>query len=405
MPTYAYRARNAAGESVGGTLTAENEHIVLNRLGEMALFTVEVREQRADESIRPDVARRSLGRVRHADLSLFARHLADLLIGGVPLVPALETLARQSGSSPLGEIVAEIKNETAAGKPLADALKLYPRVFSDVFVNMVQAGEEGGFLGPALDRIAEFMEKAEDLRSRIRSALAYPILLCTFGTAAVAFLLTFAVPVLAHTFQEMGGTLPLPTRMLIGISVGVREHGLLGLVVLVVALFLVYRFINTDAGRLRYDRVRLRVPVVGRVVSRLCISRFARTLGTLLDSGVRILPAMSIARDSTGNRAFALAVDEAAQGVRQGSRLGDELRVHREFPPTVADMIAVGEESGNLGKTLLRIADRFERDLDNAVRVLVSLVEPLLLIVMGSIVLFIVLAMLLPVFTMNALVQ
>ncbi|HID23162.1 MAG TPA: type II secretion system F family protein [Planctomycetaceae bacterium] len=235
--------------------------------------------------------------------------------------------------------------------------------------------------------------------------MAYPILLCTFGAAAVTFLLMFAVPVLARTFQEMGGTLPLPTRMLIGVSEGVREHGLIGLAVLAVVFFVAYRLVNTDAGRLWYDRVRLRLPILGRVVSRLCISRFARTLGTLLDSGVRILPALSIARDSTGNRVFAVAIEKAAEGVRQGSRLGDELRAHREFPPTVADMIAVGEESGNLGKTLLRVAERFERDLDNAVRVLVSLVEPLLLIVMGSIVLFIVLAMLLPVFTMNALVQ
>jgi len=301
--------------------------------------------------------------------------------------------------------VAEVKNETAGGKPLAETLRLYPRVFSSVFVNMVAAGEEGGFLGEALDRVAEFMEKSDDLRSRMRSAFAYPILLSVFGTVAVTFLLTFAVPVLAKTFEEMGGVLPLPTQILIAVSHGVRDHGLIVAAALAALIFIVYRLTHTEAGRLTYDRLRLHAPVLGRVTSRLCVSRFARTLGTLLDSGVPILSALRIARDSTGNQAYATVIEQAAQGVKQGVRLADALRPHREFPPVVIDMIAVGEESGKLGRTLVRVADRYERDLDNALRVLVSLVEPLLLIFMGLIVLFIVLAMLLPVFTMNALVQ
>ncbi|MBM4045438.1 MAG: type II secretion system F family protein [Planctomycetes bacterium] len=405
MPTFAYRARTAVGEAVAGTLTAENERIVLNRLGEMALFPVEVREQRADESLRPGVRRHAVGRVRHSDLCLFARQLADLLVGGVPLVRGLETLARQSGSGPLSEIVAEVKNETAGGKPLAETLRLYPRVFSSVFVNMVAAGEEGGFLGAALDRVAEFMEKSDDLRSRLRAAFAYPIFLSVFGALAVGFLLVFVVPILAKTFQEMGGTLPLPTQILIALNQSVRVHGLMVAAGLAAVLFVAYRLTQTEAGRLVFDGFRLRAPLLARVTSRLCVSRFARTLGTLLDSGVPILSALRIARDSTGNQAYARVIEQATQGVRQGARLADVLRPHREFPPVVVDMIAVGEESGRLGQSLVRVAERYERDLDNALRVLLSLVEPSLLIIMGGMVLFIVLAMLLPVFTMNALVQ
>ncbi len=401
MPTYRYIAKDAAGRSVEGALTAENQRIVLTRLDEMGLFPVEVRE--AD--VAQEAARSAGGRVRRSQLCLFTRELADLLAGGVPLARALDTLSRQAGQGVLAAVVASVKNEVHSGRSLADALAMHPQVFPPVYVNMVRAGEEGGFLDDALERLADFLDRQQELASRVRSALAYPVLLVCVGGLTVSLLVAFAVPVLAETFRDMGGSLPAPTRLLIALSDFLHAHWLTLAAVLVVLALVARQLLSTEAGLRARDELALRLPAWKRLTTRLGVARFARTLGALLSSGVPILDALALARESTGNRVFADAIEAAAEQVRAGQPLAAELGKHACFPPAVIDMIAVGEESGRLGPCLLRIADRHERELDNALRVFVALLEPSILIVLGGFVLFIVLAMLLPVFTMNTLVM
>ena len=402
MPTFSYRAKTTAGDVVAGVLTAENERIVLARLGEMRLFPMHVAPGDGEARV---VRGAGPGRVRAADLCSFTVQLSDLVVGGVPLVKGLNTLSNQTGNERLRQVVSSIRDEVSAGKSLAGSLDAYPRVFPNVYVNMVRAGEEGGFLGEALERIAEFLEKQQELRNRVRSAMAYPILLTSFGTVAVILLLTFAVPVLAQTFRDLGSALPVPTRILLKISSILRESSVLVLAVGLVGVLILNRVVNTTRGRLVFDSLKLRTPVLRNVLVRLGVSRFARTLGTLLRSGVAILTSLRIAKDSTGSVVYARAIERAAESVREGGSLAAELSQCQDFPPVVVDMVAVGEETGNLGNALVRVADRYERELDNALRIFVALLEPCILIVMGLAVLFIVLAMLYPILTMSTYIR
>ena len=402
MPTYSYTAKDAAGRAVRGTLTAENQRIVLTRLDEMGLFPVEVHTADVVEEAAKGLGSRM--RLKRGELCLFTRQLADLLSGGVPLSRALDTLSSQRGHAVLTAVVASVKNEVNSGRPLGDAMGMYPQVFPQVYVNMVRAGEEGGFLDDALTKLGEFLDREQEMFSRVRSALAYPILVLTAGTLTVALLVAFAVPVLAQTFRDMGGALPLPTVILMAVSDFLRNHWILLAAVGGVLLVAAIQVRRTDVGRRVLDRLKLRVPVISRVYVLLGISRFARTLGTLLDSGVPILDALALSEDSTGNSVLAEAIAAAAEEVRAGEPLAAQLARSACFPPVVIDMVQVGEESGSLGACLIRVADRNERELDNALSMFVSLLGPCILILLAPFVLFIVLAMLLPVFTMNALV-
>lgn len=405
MPTYSYTAKHPTGESVNGTLTAENERIVLGRLDEMGLFPLKVELADVAEEAARSQGLGGTGRVKRAELCVFTHELADLLAGGVPLARGLETLGKQSTRGVLGAVLTSMKNELASGRSFADALAMHPQIFPQVYVNMVRAGEEGGFLDDALLKLADFLDREHELIGRVRSAMAYPILLVLVGFATVAFLVTFAVPTLAQTFADMGGAMPLPTIILMKFSDALREQGPVLAAAAVVVLLVGIQILRTERGRRWLDVAKLRTPALGRVYQKLAISRFARTLGTLLDSGVPILNALALAEGSTGNRIYAEAIAAAAEDVRAGESLAPQLQKSRCFPPMVIDMMAIGEESGNLGGCLVRLADRNERDLDNALRIFVSLLEPCILIVLGAFVLFIVLAMLLPVFTMSTLVM
>jgi type II secretion system protein F len=405
MPQYAYKAKKDDGSLVTGTLQAESERSALDSLGRMGVFPLEI-ASRDDRAGAPAAGPRQVARrLKSADVALFTRQLADLLKAGVPLNRALGTLQRQSSNLNLSRMVEEIGKQVAAGASLHEALARFPKTFSSLYVSMVKAGETGGFLEDVLHRLSVFIEKDQELRSRVSSALAYPILLIVIGSFAVAFLMVFFIPRFSEIFAKMGDNLPLPTQIVMGVSYFMRDQWVLVFLGVVVLMVVWSRLAATLTGRRFVDRLKIRLPLFGDIVKKNAVSRFARTLGTLLKSGVPILSGLSISKEAMANAVLMDDVDEASAGVKQGRGLAEILRKSRYFPPMVVDMIAVGEEGGNLDEVLVSVADSYDLQVERAIRVFITLFEPALLVLMASLVGFIVISMLLPVFTMSSMIK
>jgi len=299
-----------------------------------------------------------------------------------------------------------VRERVNAGEPLADALEHHPRLFNDLYVNMVRAGEAAGALETILGRLASYLEAAHRQRSKVMASMIYPALMLVVGTGVLVFLMSFVVPRLTQIFEEMGRDLPALTRVLIGISSFFASWRFaVFLVVLVVAIVVVR--VNTRRGRGRYllDRMRLRIPVAGALLRKLAVARFARTLGTLLAGGIPVLRSLDIVQSVMGNAVMAQAVGEARERIGEGASMSDELRKSQEFPPIVVHMVAVGEASGSLEEMLLNIAETYDTEVEIATNKLISLLEPLMIVVMGVLVGFIVLSVLLPIFEMNKFAQ
>jgi type II secretory pathway component PulF len=340
-------------------------------------------------------------RIRLADTALFSRQLADLLRAGVNLNRALRTLTRQTDNPALVAVIEQVRTDVAGGMGMADALSRHPAAFSPLYVSMVRAGETGGFLEDVLQRAAHFAEKELELRGRITGALIYPSLLVSVAVLAIGFFVFYFIPRFTEIFKDLGGELPFLTRIMIGISdLGLNYWWAFagGGVLAGISL---WRALKTAQGRFVYDRIRLRAPLLGPLVTKTAVARFTRTLGTLLKSGVPILTAIEISREALGNEVLKLDATEAAAAVKEGRNLAEPLGRSPYFPPVVVDMIAVGEESGNLDEVLGHVADAYDREVDRAVRIFVSLLEPALLVVMAAIVGLIVIAMLLPIYSLQ----
>jgi type II secretion system protein F len=405
MPQYDYKAKTGDGALVSGTLQAESERSALDSLGRMGVFPLEIA---AHDAAAPKTAappRRARGRVRVSDVSLFTRQLGDLLKAGVPLNRALATLREQTANGALAEIIEGVGKDVSAGATLHESLAKHPKAFSSLYTSMVRAGETGGFLEDVLRRLSIFIERDQELRSRVKSALAYPTLLIVIGGGAIAFLMVFFIPRFSEIFARMGDNLPLPTQIVMAVSSFVRNGWFLIFAGVAGLLTGLERLAATNAGRRMLDGLRLRVPVFGDIVRKNAISRFTRTLGTLLKSGVSILGALAIAKEAMGNAVLEEDVVEAVAGVKQGKSLAEILRTSKAFPPMVTQMIAVGEESGNLDEVLVDIADSYDTQVERAVRVFISLFEPALLVFMAALVGFVVIAMLLPVFSLSSMIK
>lgn len=413
MPTFAYKAKKTSGEVVQGMLTAESRRGALDAIDKMGAFPLEVNQkngngQSAVPTVAPTAERKPLpwgGKVRSGDLTLMTRQLADLLKAGVAINRAFQTLERQTTKPAMREVIASLQKDVSAGRPLHEALAAFPDVFKPLYRSTVRAGETGGFLDDSLRRIAIFYEREEEIRSRILTALAYPVLLLTLGVVSVSVLLTFFIPTFATIFDSFGAELPGITKFVMAIGEFMGDYWIIVFGGLAVAVASYIGFKGTEYGKVTIDRLKLRVPIFGHIVLCSMVARFSRTLGALIHSGVPIVEALRIAQAALDNAACAPAINEVIAGVRQGRSLAEEMRGTGFFPEMAADMIAVGEEAATLEDVLLTLADSMDRDVDRRVRVFVSLFEPCLLIVMAVIVGVIVISMLLPVFTLSGAIR
>lgn len=405
MPVYEYKALDASGKTVSGLVDADTAKEARQKLRMQSLYTTSVTEAEKEVTLTSEVkVRKVLRRVKRKDIASTTRQLSTLLRSGMPVVQSLSAIIEQLEGHPLQKGILEIREKVNSGSTFADALADHPKLFSNLYIGMVRAGESAGALETILQRLADYLEKSEKQRNRIRSIMVYPVVMLFVGGGVLTFLMTYVVPTLTRLFVEMGRDLPLPTQVLIATSKFVKSYKMLFVIGGLVAVFISFkRYIRKEKGRMRYDSFRLKLPVLGTLVRKLCMVRFARTLGTLVAGGVPLLQAMEIVRNVVGNAVIGKVLDEAKDNIARGQTISDPLKESKQFPPIVTHMIAVGEASGNLEEMLFNVADAYEDEVETAVAGLTALLEPLIIVVMGVIVGFIVVSILLPIFDMNKL--
>lgn len=401
MPLFEYAGFDAQGKKVAGTIEAPGKKAATQQLRTRGIFPTRLAEGSAATSgfsLFTNRFRPFARKVSPQDLAAVTRQLATLLGAGLPLDEALGTLADQLAGAPLGRALGTVRGEVLQGSELNRALAQHPGIFSPLFINMTEVGEHSGTLDQVLGQLADFLEDQARLRSRMQSALAYPILMGVIGSAVLVFLITFVVPKVTRMLEDLGQTLPLPTRLLIAGSDFLAGWWWLLLLLAGVAVTAARRYARSEAGRLKLDRLSLRLPLFGSLNLLLATARLSRTLGTLLHAGVPLLKALAIAVNLLSNRVLRQAVNDAGDAVREGESLAEPLKRSGVFPPMLAQMAAVGERSGELEKMLLRVAETYEHQVELRIAGLLSLLEPVMILVMGTAVGFIVLAILLPIF-------
>jgi len=398
VPLFEYTGLDAQGRKVSGRIDGAGRSLVSQQLREQGIFPTELHE-----SSSPRARRRwsnllvSLQRST-AELSSATRQLATLLGAGLSLDFALSTVAEQTDQPMIGRVLADVREEVIQGNPLHQALAKHRAVFPDLFINMVQVGENSGTLDEALQRLADFLENQARTRARIQAALAYPVLMTLVGSGVLAFLFVFVVPKITRMLQEMEMALPWPTLLLINLVDFLVAWWWLLAIGLVAGVTLLLRYRRTESGRLRTDQMLLKAPLFGRLLLLIATSRFSRTLGTLLQSGVPLIKALDISRNLLANRVLSLAVESAIVQVQEGGSLAGALRESAVFPPMLVQVTAAGEQSGKLEEMLFRVADTYEHQSDLSITGMLSLLEPLMILFMGGVVGFAVLAILLPIF-------
>ncbi|MEX0744630.1 MAG: type II secretion system F family protein [Phycisphaeraceae bacterium] len=400
--TFSYTAIDPAGRSKSGTLMAESRHAAMEEVARLGLTPVALEEQAASAGL----LRRGQ-RVSAAAVDTFTRELANLLAAGIPLGRALQIIAREASTAAEKAQREAIRDTVVDGEPLAEALARHPRSFPPVYVAMVRAGEMGGFLDVVLNQIAEFRSREADLLGRVRAALVYPALLAVMTVLVLALCLVFFIPQFTGFFEEYGAELPVLTRVIVAASEAVLSPWSLAvLVVLALAALWAARTLATPAGRRWGDRTLLRLPMVGTVLARFALVRFCRMLGTLLGAGVPLIGALRVAREALGNQTLSDVVEQAIHRVQHGESLAKSLAEARQlFPASVTEMVAVAEETGRLDGELTRLANSFEGELDRRLRTLVAMAEPAMLVIMAAVVGTVVVGMLLPILTLQDLIQ
>jgi type IV pilus assembly protein PilC len=401
MAVYSYVAKDALGKVHKGQSEAENEQVLVRRLREKGFWVQKVSEEQAAPAERAARPRRRgfaiFGRVSGRDLSIFCRQFATMMNAGVSLVRCLAVLEEQTASLRLREIIRDIQASVEAGETLSRALTKYPGVFSNLFVGLVRAGEVGGVLDETLNRLAIFLEEDQRLKRKIKSAMTYPTLVVFFALGIVLGLVTFIIPRFMELFNELGvKELPLMTQMLVSFSDFMKSKWYV-LIIGVVLLWTAFtRYIRTRTGKRQWDWVKLRIPVFGKLNHKVAIARFSRTLGTLLVSGVPILQALETVAGALDNEIIADAVMAARAAIREGERIGDPLAKSGLFPPMVVQMISIGEETGALDAMLHKVADFYESEVEATLQSLTAALEPVMIVMLGGIVGFIVISMFLP---------
>jgi general secretion pathway protein F len=400
MPVFTYRAADRRGQTIDGVMEAVDARAVAERLRKEAYFPIKV----APQSERAGLL--SLGggssRVRQRDLTAMTQMLATLFEAGLPLDRALAILEELAPSGRVRTIVGDLLRSVRGGSSLSEAMaKHHPRPFSRLYINMVRAGEKGGVLEVSLRRLAEFLEARAAFNEAVVSALAYPLVITTVGAGAIVFLMTFVIPRFATIFADLGQAIPLPTQILMSVSELLTQYWWVGATAVMAAVLAWRVWTSTPHGRLGWDQLVLRLPIAGPLALKVETARFARTLGTMLKSGVPVLGAMAVVGDMMSNQAVGGAVARLADGVKRGGTIAAGMKEHAAFPALAIHMVRVGEETGRLEEMLLKVADTFETDVRTELKRVLGLLEPAIILGMGVLVAFIVVAMLLAIFSIN----
>ena len=405
MATYSYKAAYSSGKIVTGVLEADEEKKVVAELQTLGLIPIRIVLAKGNgKRLGLNVSEQFLSLffgVSSKDVMVFTQDLATLLEAGLPVDRALTLLIESAEKDRFKMVVNDILKSVQGGGYLSDAMAKHPRAFTSFYVSMARAGEAGGVLEAVLSRLGEFLESAQELKDYIKSAMVYPIFLVGVGGVSIIVLLTFVIPKFSIIFSDMGQAIPLSTQLLLGVSELLQSYWWAILILLGAGYFFIRKYINTPAGRLKFDRKKMNFPVVGDLIKKIEVARFARTLGTLTKSGVPILQALTLVKDIMGNKVISAAMEKVYARVKEGDRLSKPLRDTGIFPPLAIQMITVGEETGRLDRMLLRVAESYEKMVRNTVKRLISLLEPAMILLMGLVVGFVVVSMLMAVFSMN----
>jgi type IV pilus assembly protein PilC len=400
VATYNYNAKDKMGRTVNGALEGASEFEISEVLHRQDLVVVSIELTKSRKSS----SKHKQNKIKLDDLVIFSRQLATMIDAGIPLVQCLGILAEQIEHPGLREVVSAVRQDIVAGISFCDALAKHPQVFSDLFINMVRAGEASGMLADILDRLAAYLEKSASLNRKIKSSLVYPAVVVTIAVGITAVLLLKVVPTFKGIFESLGGKLPLPTVILITISDLFRKAFLLLVGVVVFIGFLFKKYISTEKGRYNFDKAKLKLPVLGELFRKVALAKFSRTFSTLVKSGVSVLTALEIVATTSGNKVVEEAISACRSSVREGETISRPMTKSGIFPAMVCRMISVGEQTGQLEKMLSKIADFYDEQVDAAVSGLTSMIEPIIIVFLGVVVGGIVIALFLPIFKITELI-
>jgi type IV pilus assembly protein PilC len=403
--TFTYKVRDKTGKLVEGQLEAENAQLVVSKLRSMGYVPIEI-EQQGKQSLSKDIKIPGLsGRVKLKDVAVFSRQFSTMINSGLSMLRSLYILAEQTESKPLAEIVSQVRIDVERGSSLSAALAKHPKAFNRLFVAMVRAGEAGGVLDSVLARLATTIEKQVELNRKVKSAMTYPAVVSVLVLVMVSAMLLFVIPMFQNIYGQLGGTLPAPTLILIKISAFVRQFWWVVVLGGIASVWGFRRWINSEEGRKQWDTIKLRMPIFGGLTRKTALARFGRTLSALVRAGVPILEALDIVCETAGNWVVAEAVRDTAQSVKHGEPLSRKLEDHPVFPPMVVQMMNVGEETGALDEMLDKIADFYDQEVEATVNAMTSLIEPLLIVVMGVCIGGMIIALYLPMFNVINLIK
>ena len=406
MGVYEYNALNLKGKEITGLINATSLQEARQKIRSLELHVSRIRELEEGEGSEkkpfelPGI-KGLVSWIKPQEISLFSRQLATLLKAGLPLLMALNALIEQFGESKFRKVIFQIREKVNEGTSLANSLSDHPRYFSSLYISMVRAGEASGALDIVLERLAEFTEKQNDLRNKIRATLAYPIIMCVIGFGILTFLFAYVIPKVTAIFEQTKQALPLPTVMLIGISNFLKNYWLVLVLGAIVCYFLIRKSLTTETGSFFFDRMKLKLPIFGSLFHKIAISRFSRTLGTLLNSGIPLLQSLDIVKNVVANKVIYKAIEDSSQNISEGADIATPLKKSKMFPPIVIHMVATGEKSGKLEDMLLKVAESYDSETDSTIKALTSLMEPIMIVAMGIAVGFVVIAILLPIFDMT----
>ncbi len=390
MPRFVYTARNFEGKVITNDMDGDSKEAVISKLRERGYFVTQIKEKGKEFQL-------FQRKINSSEISIFARQFATMIGAGVPLVRCLTILGQQCENPRFRDIITKVRQDVEAGSNLSKALGGHPKVFSNLFVNLVKAGEAGGILEEILSRLASYLESSEQLRQKVKGAMTYPVVVSAIAVLVVIFLIVFVLPTFETIFRDMGDAkLPLPTRILLGLSAFMNQYLILIAIGAVAAFAGIKKFLDSERGIRLVDTNVLKVPVIGMLQKKVAVAKFTRTLGTLIASGVPILQALEVTADTAGNVVIADAVNKTRASIREGETISEPLKASNVFPPMVVQMIAVGEETGELDKMLTKIADFYDQEVDVAVKGLTSVIEPIVIVFMGIVIGGIVMAIFMP---------